>query len=67
MHIIPDDEDIDSFQPKDPVEPPSPEEENQEKVLPNVDDIMTEEPQTTLVDLGPITHVILEDQEPMTC
>ena len=25
---------------------------------------MTSEPKTTLVDLGPVTHVIPEDQEP---
>ena len=29
MHVIPDDEDDNSFQPKDPVEPPTPEEEEQ--------------------------------------
>ena len=65
-HIIPDNEDDDSLQPRDPVEPPSPEEDNQEKVLPKVNDIMTEEPQTTLVDLGLTTHVIPEDQELMS-
>ena len=59
-HIIPDEEDDDSFQPKDPVEPPSLEEDDQEKVLPE----STLAPQTTIIDLGPITHVIPEDQEP---
>ena len=59
-HIIPDEEDDDSFQPKDPVEPPSLEKYGQEKVLPE----STLAPQTTIIDLGPITHVIPEDQEP---
>ena len=62
-HIIPDKDDDDSFQPKDPVKPPSPEEDNQEKVLPKADDFMAMGLQTTLIDLGPITHVIPEDQE----
>ena len=34
MHIIPEEDDDDMFQPKDPVEPPSPEESIQEKLLP---------------------------------
>ena len=64
MHIIPDKEDDDSFQPRDPVKPLSPGENNREKVLPIEDDFMG--PKTTLIDLGPITHVIPEDQELMS-
>ena len=64
MHIIPDEDDDNSFQPKDPVEPPSPEENNQEKWLPKADDSMASGLQTTLIDLGLITHMIPEDQEP---
>ena len=64
MHIIPDEDDDNSFQPKDPVEPPSPEENNQEKLLPKADDSMASGLQTTLIDLGLITHMIPEDQEP---
>ena len=64
-HVIPDKDDDESFQPKDPVEPPTQEEEDQENGEPKTDDIMTQEqPQTTLVALGQITHVIPEDQEP---
>ena len=64
MHIIPDKDDNDTFQPKDPVEPPSPEGNNQEQMLPKAEDSLVAGPQTTLIDLGPITHVIPEDQEP---
>ena len=64
MHIIPDEEDAESFQPRDPVKPLSPSQDNQEKVPPKEDDIMATEPMTTFVDLAPITHVIPEDQEP---
>ena len=63
-HIIPNESDDDSFQPKDPVELLPPEENNQEKLLQNTNDSMAAVLQTTLVDLGPITHVIPEDQEP---
>ena len=63
-HIIPDDEDDESFQPKDPVElPQTPEDSNEEIRLTNKDEETTQ-PQTTVVDLGPITHVIPEDTEP---
>ena len=34
-HVIPDEDDDESFQPKDPVEPPAQEEDNQEKVSQN--------------------------------
>ena len=63
-HIIPDESDNDSFQPKDPVKPLPPEENNHEKLLENNDDSVAAVPQTTLIDLGLITHVIPEDQEP---
>ena len=63
-HIIPDKDDNKVFQPKDPVEPPSPEENNHEKLLPPAEDSMAAGPQTTLINLGLITHVIPEDQEP---
>ena len=62
-HIIPDDDDK-SFQPKDPVEPPHTEDDsNEESPLPIQDEAITQ-PQTTVVDLGPITHVIPDDPEP---
>ena len=63
-HVIPDKDDDESFQWKDQVKPPAQEEIDQEKSEPKTDNIMTAEPQTTLVDLGPITHVIPDDQEP---
>ena len=63
-HIIPDKDDDESFQPKDPVESPSPDENNQEKSSPQAQDSMAAGPQTTLIDLGLITHMIPEDQEP---
>ena len=63
MHIIPD-EDDESFQPKDPVEPPHTTEDSNEEIrLTNKDEAIMQ-PQTTVVDQGPITHVIPEDQEP---
>ena len=64
-HIIADEDDNESFQPKDPVKPPTQEEEDQENGEPKADNItIQEQPQTTLVNLGLITHVIPEDQEP---
>ena len=63
-HAILDEDDNGSFQLKDPVEPPAKEEDDQEKGQPKSDDFMTVEPKTTLVDLGPITHVIPDDREP---
>ena len=57
-HIIPDEADDDSFQPKDPVDLPPLEENNQEKLLENIDDSVAAVVQTTLIDLGLITHVI---------
>ena len=63
-HVIPDDED-EAFQPKDPIEPPDTNtEEIEGREVKLNDPRTTEHPQTTMVDLGPITHVIPEDQEP---
>ena len=64
MHVIPDESDEDSFQPKGPVEPPLPKENSPEELLENSDDLVAAMPQTTIIDLGPVTHVIPEDQEP---
>ena len=64
-HVILDEEDEESFQPKDPIEPPIMDTEEPEDPEPKHNEAMTQgQPQTTLVDLGPITHVIPEDQEP---
>ena len=62
-HIIPDDEDA-SFQPQDPVEPPHSADDDQDVVpLPIQDEAFTPPP-TTVVHVGPITHVIPDDPEP---
>ena len=60
-HVIPDDEDGDSFQPKDLVEPPAPEEDDQVTAPEQSDEVTGTGPMTTLVDLGTISHVIPED------
>ena len=60
-HVIPDEEDDESFQPKDPVEPATQDEIEQIKAM---DEIMAEAPKTSLVDMGPVTHVIPDGQEP---
>ena len=65
-HIIPDDEDDESFQPKDPVEPPQATEDNTDKLLKPKDDAPTMTPQATVIDMGPKTHVIPDDPEPKT-
>ena len=65
-HVVPDEEDADSFQPRDPVEPPSPEDDDQEKALTQEDDFTALGLTTTLIDLSPITHVIPEDPESTT-
>ena len=72
-HVIPD-EDDDSFQPQDPIEPPDSTTEEVVDVPGNIDETLIHgppqtattqgQPQTTMVDLGPLTHVIPEDQEP---
>ena len=63
-HIIPDDEDDESFQPKDPVEQPQQTEGSKDEPLTTNDDMAMTTPQTTVIDMGPITHVIPEDPEP---
>ena len=60
-HLIPDEEDDESCQPKDPVEPATQDETDQMKAT---DKVMTEVPNTSLVKMGPVTHVIPDDQEP---
>ena len=62
-HIIPDDDD-ESFQPKDHVEPPLTEEDSKAETPSPIHDEANTLPQTTIVDLGPITHVIPDDPEP---
>ena len=64
MHVILDDEDNDSFQPKDLAELPATEENDQVTAPEQSDEVMGPGPMTTLVDLGPISHVIPEDPEP---
>ena len=68
-HVIPDDDGESeanaSFQPQDPIEPS----DSVAGVIADAsgkdDEIMAPgQPQTTMVDIGPITHVIPEDQEP---
>ena len=63
-HVIPDDEDDDSFQPRDLVEPPAPEEDDQVSWPEQSHEVNDPGPMTTLMDLGPISHVIPEDPEP---
>ena len=65
-HIILDDEDDESFQPKDPVEPPQATEDNTDELLKPKDDAPIIMPQATVIDMGPITHVIPDDPEPKT-
>ena len=60
-HIIPDEEDDISFQPKDPIEPATLDETDQVKTM---DEVMTKVPKTTIVDMGPVTLVIPDDWEP---
>ena len=60
-HVIPEEEDDESFQPKDPVEPDTQDKIEQIKAQ---DEAVTEAPKASLVDMGPITHVIPDDQEP---
>ena len=60
-HVIPDEEDNESFQAKDPVEPATQDETDPIKAM---DEVMTETPKSLLVDMGPVTHVIPDDQEP---
>ena len=60
-HIIPDDDNDESFQPQDPIEPPTQDGTELDKTVENV---TTEMPQTSIVDMGPVPHVIPDDQEP---
>ena len=63
-HIIPDEGDDDSFQPRDPVETIMHEDATNEPVSNESQKAMTPEHITTLIDMEPVTHVIPEDQEP---
>ena len=63
-HIIPDDKHNVSFQPNDPVEPPQTTNDSNEKILLTHKEEANTQPQRTVVNLGPITHVIPEDPEP---
>ena len=60
-HVIPDEEDDESFQPQDPIEPPTQDGTELDKTMENV---MTEIPKTSIVDMGPVPHVIPDNQEP---
>ena len=61
---MPDDEDDESFQPKDPVEPQQPAEDSTNEIIVNNKDVAITMPHTTVIDMGPITHVIPDDPEP---
>ena len=68
-HVIPDDDGEskhnESLQPKDPIEPPDSDTGDMADASGKLDEIMTQgQPQTTMVGIGPIAHVIPEDQEP---
>ena len=63
-HVIPDDEDDESFQPSDPVAPPAREEEEPVTSPEQSPEAPVQGPMTTVVDLGPIPQVIPEDPEP---
>ena len=63
-HVIPNDEDDESFQPSDPVAPPSPEEEEPVASPEQSPEASGLGPMTTIVDLCPIPQVISEDPEP---
>ena len=60
-HVIPEEEDDESFQPKDPAEPATQDETDQ---MNSLDEVMTDALKTSLVDMGPVTHIIPDDQEP---
>ena len=60
-HVIPDEEDDESFQTKDPVEPATQDETDKTKP---VNEVMTAAPKTSLVDTGPVAHVIPDDKDP---
>ena len=60
-HIIPDEEDDDSFQPPDPIDTDTPEDETQEPVSIETQQVLSPKPKATLIDMGPVTHMIPED------
>ena len=60
-HVVPEEEDDESFQPKDPVEPPTQDGNDQNKTM---GEVMTELPKTSIVDMGPVPHVIPDNQDP---
>ena len=62
-HVIPDEEEDESFQPQDPIEPPTQQDDGTEKNK-TAEDIMTELPKTSIINMGPVPHVIPDDQEP---
>ena len=63
-HVIPDEDDK-FFQPKDPIEQVNSDTEEWADTSEKPDDPVTQgQTQTIVVDLGPITHVIPEDDEP---
>ena len=64
IHIIPDDEDDEYFQPRDRVEPPAPEDDDKVTSPEQSQEVTDQGPMTTLLDLRPICHVIPEDPEP---
>ena len=62
--VIPD-EDDESFQPKDPIELSNSDTEEMADASRKFNNPVTHgQPQTTRIDLGPITHMIPEDEEP---
>ena len=63
-HVIPNDEDDESFQPCDQVAPPAPEAEEPEASPEQSREASGQGPTTTLADLGPVPQVIPEDPEP---
>ena len=63
-HVIPDDEDDESFQPSDPVAPPAPEEDEPVASPEQSPEAPGQGPMTTHVDLSPISQLIPEDPEP---
>ena len=60
-HVIQDEEDDESFQPQDQIDPPTKGGTEQNKT---VETVMTELPNNSIVDMGPVPHVIPDDQEP---
>ena len=63
-HMILEDEDDESFQPRDLVDPPAPDEEDPVTSPEQSHEASDQGLKTTPVDLGPISHVIPEDLEP---